>query len=299
MSENYNVDDDLSNVSFEPHNESEQKPLDWNSDGHKNTWNDRYMARKVVFPDGQMEVTVCREKHFIGPAPTGAKRTKRGESENRERNESVAGRAAKKRVRQACKTIGADRMITLTYRENMTDRETALKHLDNSDDACANMPNFTMLRSLKSKKRGALHFHIAVHGRQSYHLLRAIWSSIVGVDEQGRSMSNIDVRNPSKFGFGKDGIHRLAAYIAKYCAKEMDCRELDQKRYFASRGIPKPDVQSWPIASVTALGAVQTAFAIAESGLLDGAQFWYNKALDVIWIATAPDKISFKDNVPF
>jgi len=49
MSENYNVDDDLSNVSFEPHNESEQKPLDWNSDGHKNTWNDRYMARKVVF----------------------------------------------------------------------------------------------------------------------------------------------------------------------------------------------------------------------------------------------------------
>jgi len=79
----------------------------------------------------------------------------------------------------------------------------------------------------------------------------------------------------------------------------MDCRELDQKRYFASRGIPKPDVQSWPIASVTALGAVQTAFAIAESGLLDGAQFWYNKALDVIWIATAPDKISFKDNVPF
>src|SRR5450830_1384238 len=112
-------------------------------------------------------------------------------------------------------------------------------------------------------------------------------------------MSNIDVRNPSKFGFGKEGVHKLAAYIAKYCAKEMDCRELDQKRYFASRGIPKPEVQSWPIASVTALGAVQTAFAIAESGLLDGAQFWYNKALDVIWIATAPYSLGCSIGVPF
>jgi hypothetical protein len=53
------------------------------------------------------------------------------------------------------------------------------------------------------------------------------------------------------------------------------------------------------VASVTALGAVQTAFAIAESGLLDGAQFWYNKALDVIWIATAPYYTSSEIGVPF
>ena len=287
MSKKYTVDDDLSNVSFEPSNESEQKSPGWNTDGIKNTWNDRYMARKVLFPDGQMEVTVCREKHFIGPAYTGNKQTKRGESENRERNESVAGRAAKKRVRQACKTIGADRMITLTYRANMTDRETALKHWDRFRRRMRKFKEFHYVAVIEEQERGALHFHVAVNGRQSYHLLRSIWSSIVGVDEQGRSMSNIDVRNPSKFGFGKEGVHKLAAYIAKYCAKEMDCRDLDQKRYFASRGIPKPEVQSWPIASVTALGAVQTAFAIAESGLLDGAQFWYNKALDVIWIATA------------
>ena len=141
---------------------------------------------------------------FIGPAPTGGKRTKRGESENRERNESVARRAAKKSVRQACKTIGADRMITLTYRASMTDREMALKHWD-------------------------------------------------------------------RF----------------------------RRRMRKSRGIPKPEVQSWPIASVTAVGAVQTAFAIAESGLLDGAQFWYNKALDVIWIATVPYNLDTAEAVPF
>jgi len=186
-----------------------------------------------------MEVTVCREKHFIGPAPTGAKRTKRGESENRERNESVAGRAAKKRVRQACKTIGADRMITLTYRENMTDRETALKHLDKFRRRMRKHAEFHYVAVIEEQKRGALHFHIAVHGRQSYHLLRAIWSSIVGVDEQGRSMSNIDVRNPSKFGFGKDGIHRLAAYIAKILCKGNGLPRIGSETLFRIERHPK------------------------------------------------------------
>ncbi|MCA1323749.1 hypothetical protein [Herbaspirillum sp. alder98] len=287
MSENYTVDDDLSNVSFESCNELHQEFFGWNNDGHKNTWNDRYMARRTVYPDGQMEVVVCREKHFIGPAYTG-KRTKRGESANRERNEEVAGRAAKKNVRDRCKSIGADRMITLTYRDNMTDREVALKHWDKFRRRVGKHKKFHYVAVIEEQKRGALHFHVAVNGRQSYHLLRSIWSSIVGVDEFGNSMSNIDVRNPTKFGFGKNGIHKLAEYIAKYCGKQMDARELDQKRYFSSRGIPKPDVQSWPIASVNSLGAVQTAFAIASAGLLDGAHFWYSKALDVIWIATAP-----------
>ncbi|MDT0358128.1 hypothetical protein RJO15_20235 [Herbaspirillum huttiense F1] len=83
----------------------------------------------------------------------------------------------------------------------------------------------------------------------------------------------------------KSSIH-LSSYIAKYCGKQMECRDFDQKRYVASRGIPKPDVQSWTLASTDSLGAVQTAFVIAGTGLLDGAQFWHNKALDVTRIAT-------------
>jgi hypothetical protein len=111
-------------------------------------------------------------------------------------------------------------------------------------------------------------------------------------------MSNIDVRNPAKFGFGKDGVHKLAAYIAKYCSKEMSCRTIDQKRYFCSRGIPKPYVQSWPLACTQAIDAVRTAFLIAEFGELNGAQFWYNGGLGVMWIATPPSD-SNADGVPF
>ncbi|BEV15556.1 bacteriophage-like protein [Herbaspirillum sp. DW155] len=288
MSASYTPDFDLSNVSFDACNEFEQKSPGWSDEGIRNTWNDRYVARKVTYPDGQMEVTVCREKHFKGPAPIIGKRTKRGESENRERNEAVAARNAKKNVRERCKSIGADRMITLTYRDNMVDREKALKDWDKFRRRVGKCVDFHYVAVIEEQQRGALHFHVAVRGRQCYQLLRSIWSSIVGLDEHGRSMSNIDVRNPSKFGFGKDGIHKLASYIAKYCGKQMECRDFDQKRYFASRGIPKPDVQRWTLASTDSLGAVQTAFVIAGSGLLNGAQFWYNKALDVIWIATAP-----------
>jgi hypothetical protein len=31
---------------------------------------------------------------------------------------------------------------------------------------------------IEEQQRGALHFHVAVSGRPSYHLLRSIWSSI-------------------------------------------------------------------------------------------------------------------------
>jgi hypothetical protein len=80
----------------------------------------------------------------------------------------------------------------------------------------------------------------------------------------------------------------------------MDCRTLDQKRYFCSRGIAKPLVQAWPLACNKSIDAVRTAFAIADQGLLDGAQFWYNKGLDVMWIATGPcDRESSHRDIPF
>ncbi|AKN68208.1 hypothetical protein ACP92_11765 [Herbaspirillum seropedicae] len=219
---------------------------------------------------------------------TPKQRKPRGESENRERNDETAGRAAKKRVRQACKTIGADRMITLTYRQNMIDRDTALKHWGRFRRRMGKHRQFLYVAVIEEQERGAIHFHVTVHGRQRYHLLRGIWAQVVGKDGAGRSMSNIDVRNPPKFGFGKDGVHKLAAYIAKYCTKDMPCRTLNQKRYFCFRGIPKPEVTAWPLACTQAVDAVRTAFLIAEGGCMEGVQYWYKKRLSVMWIATPP-----------
>jgi len=50
----------------------------------------------------------------------------------------------------------------------------------------------------------------------------------------------------------------------------------------------------------TDVAAMRAAIQRTGTGLLDGAQFWYNKALDVIWIATPPHKGNGSgDVVPF
>lgn len=279
----------IDSIDFSPIvTEDQQRPDYWVDDRVKNTWQDTYTARRRVFPDGQCEVTVTKERFFVGPANTLAK-AKRGESENREANEDDAGRRAKKNVKHCCKTIGADRMVTLTYRENMVDREQALKHWKAFCRRLSKVASFHYVAVIEEQERGALHFHVAVRGRQSYVLLRSIWQRVLGTGPDGEQMGQVHVRDPNKFGFGVKGAHKIASYIAKYCGKEMQCRTLDQKRYFRSRGIVVPEVEFWRLPGCTSmLQAVYVAFGAIHGHVMDGLQTWCNNALGVVYLATAP-----------
>jgi hypothetical protein len=293
----------LSSINFSEHHENQahgSRPDWWTDDGIKNTWQDVYVARRRVFPDGQCEVTVCKERAFLGPGIKPQTRSKRGESENREANDDDAGRRAKKNVRHRCKTIGADRMVTLTYRENMTDRQTALKHWDAFRRRVGKVNHFHYVAVIEEQERGALHFHIGVHGRQSYALLRSIWQSILGKDAEGREMGQVNVRDPHRFGFGCKGAHKIASYIAKYCGKEMNSRDLNQKRYFSSKGIPVPEVQFWRLKGVTnQLDAVMAAFNAIYGHSMAGLQTWCNNGLGVVYLATEPGFLSDRELCPF
>ena len=290
---------ELSSAVSAANNDFQHVPSHWVADGQKNTWQDTYTARQRIFPDGQTELCVSHDKFFIGPAIIAKPRAARGESDKRERSDDVSARRAKKQVRLCCKQIQADRMVTLTYRENMVDRETALKHFDRFRRKLGKHHTFHYVAVIEEQQRGALHFHIAIHGRQSYHLLRSIWYSVLGLGQRGETLGQVHVRNPSEFGFGKNGAHKLAGYLAKYVGKTMDCRELDQKRYFRSRGIVLPEVNTWRISSTSMLGAVQTAFAIAFEHGLEGVQTWCNNALGCVWLATAPRSSPLASNCPF
>ncbi len=112
----------LASIDFISEVDPEQKPAYWSDDRTKGTRQDTYAAHQHVFPDGQKKLVVSHDKFFIGPAITSKVKAARGKSENRERSEEVAGRRAKKQVSPCCNQFGADRMVTLTYRENMTDR---------------------------------------------------------------------------------------------------------------------------------------------------------------------------------
>jgi len=273
------------------------KPDYWTDDGHG--WNDAYVARRRVFPDGQCEVSVTKERHFVGPADKRKPASKRGESENREANDDDAGRRAKKNVRMCCKTIGADRMVTLTYRENMVDREQALKHWKAFCRRIGKHKEFHYVAVIEEQQRGALHFHVAVRGRQNYVLLRSVWQRVLGLGPNGEQMGQVNVRDPHKFGFGVNGAHKLASYIAKYCSKEMQCRGLDQKRYFRSRGVVLPEVDTVRLKCTTMLGAVQAAYTIAMEFGIAGAQSWCNNGLGVVWLSTAPGGRRGEDECPF
>jgi len=274
----------------------EPTPDYWTADGKG--WNDAYVARRRVFPDGQCEVTVSKERHFVGPAIIRKPHAKRGESENREANDDDAGRRAKKNVRLCCKQIGADRLVTLTYRENMCDRGTALKHWKAFCRRLRKVNDFHYVAVIEEQERGALHFHVAVRGRQHYALLRSIWQSVIGLGADGQQMGQVNVRDPHRFGFGQNGAHKLASYIAKYCSKQMNARELDQKRYFRSKGIVLPDVLTVRLHCKSMLGAVQSAFSIIGAYGYAGMQSWCNNGLGVVWLSTAP-QIGDVSDCPF
>jgi hypothetical protein len=112
-------------------------------------------------------------------------------------------------------------------------------------------------------------------------------------------MGQVNVRDPHKLGFGQKGAHRLAGYISKYCGKQMVARELNEKRYFSSKGIVLPELQYWRLPNCTCmLDAVHAAFRMIEGHAMENLDTWCNNALGVVYLATAPG-MPIEPEVPF
>jgi len=241
-----------------------------------------WIVRGRNFGDGQVEVTATRVDRYMGAKGLSCMpRAKRGESENSEQNLMDAAKRAKQQVRLRCKAIAADRMITLTYRENMIDKARLKKDFDSLRRRLGKVQYFHYVAVAERQKRGAWHLHIAVKGRQNYRVLRAIWRSIVGQDN-----GNIDVRNP----FKEKGLrHKLASYIGKYITKDFAEHALNEKRYWTSRGIPIPDLH--PIAHLVSDDPVAAIKAVFEAALtvgssLDRCQSYWSQDLGCFWLST-------------
>lgn len=146
-----------------------------------------------------------------------------------ENNAKRAATRAKKRVRQLCKVLGVDTMLTLTYKANQQDLSVTKKHLREFNRRMLRvLPDFAFVAAFERQKRGAWHVHMATRNipdsladrnRQnayrlkSYEVIRRIWRSVVG-DLGG----NIDVAR-RKFHSRKSAA-QIASYIAKYIVKD-------------------------------------------------------------------------------
>lgn len=167
-----------------------------NKDGHQN-WH-----RLVLhdFNNGeQFEAVIHKYETWSQPSdkPEIEFRGVRGEGDI-ERNRERATRKAKKKIRHAGKSARFDRMLTLTTGE---------------------------------AKRGSLHAHVAVRGRQDYKLLQSVWNyRICG----GRGY--VRVRNGSR----KMNSSSIASYISKYISKSISDVALNKKSCWISHNIAAP-----------------------------------------------------------
>ena len=168
----------------------------------------------------------------------------KGQSEARDLNEDRAVRRARSRLRRLILSTKADHLLTLTYRENVTDFERSCQDFSKFIKRIKDkLPGWTYVAIAENQKRGAWHWHIAVRGRQDVHLLRAEWRHVIGE-------GNIDVR-PPETGDQNPQLS-LISYLSKYLGKGFQDgkHELNARRFRASHGIqvpctiiPLPDTQ--------------------------------------------------------
>jgi hypothetical protein len=188
----------------------------------------RYRANLIDYGGGLCEVGWS----FVSirpPKPSVA----RGQSDTRVENESRAARRARSTIRKKVLSFGLDHLLTLTYRDNVTD----------FDQASADLARFVRLVKGKNdgfpyvavpekQARGAWHWHLAVKGRQDVNQLRHLWRKTVGE-------GNIDVQQPRG---GQNRRVTLVSYLSKYLSKGFEAghRELNGHRYRASIGLEVP-----------------------------------------------------------
>lgn len=170
----------------------------------------------------------------------GAKRENSSKEEMTDEVLKKSQARAKKTVRHKSLMMNADRMLTLTYRENMTDLSQAWSDLkkfsrlmkDEFEDKWQYIcvPEF--------QKRGAVHFHMALSGFFDVATVRKHWRAVVGD-------GNIDITSPRK-AIDKNSWNpkRIAMYLAKYITKKDSV--LFNKRRYSSTNIQKPPfVTGW------------------------------------------------------
>lgn len=176
---------------------------------------------------------------------------------DREGNIKRAVRRAKQQVRYACKSMMVNSLWTLTYKENVQDRDLVLRHLDQFRRRVgAVLGEWKYIAVLEKQERGAYHIHLATHALptrlvrggvkvKSWDVMRSIWHRVVGTvdgkpggnfDEAKRKRRNGPHSKPIR------GAGAIASYIAGYVAKDMEETELNRKRYSVTRGVEMPKV---------------------------------------------------------
>ena len=240
-----------------------------------------FRLKTLTFANNTIDMVMTKIKHSIektkepvvGFFGVSYPKTLTDEQKEAKRLENIerAVRRAKQAVHFACRQINADHMLTLTTRENITDKDKFFEiftkfvrlvrekdvvrghYVDfvlNTRTQAQGKRNWLYVAVPELQDRGAYHMHIACVGKQDLNLLRACWYVALGgnpYDKGVDSKGQIDVQSKKRRFSGLTETHKtfaLVRYLTKYISKGFEqSSELGQHRYKVSRGISKPNQQ--------------------------------------------------------
>lgn len=260
----------------------------------------RYRLKIRTFENGHSEATVTTEQP--NPQRTleraiarDCKALARKGEGDREASIERAVRRAKQEVRLLCKTMATNSLWTLTFKQNVTDRDVALRCFDAFRRRVIKvLGDWRYVCTLEKQDRGAWHIHLATHALpvrllqggvkvKSWDVMRAIWRSAAG--EFGGNFD--EAKRSRRWGNHQEravrGTGAIARYIAGYVAKDMmDC-EINRKRYSSSRGVDIPDayIALFEDDEATMRSLIVTAFGAVGQNI---TSTWYCAARGVFFI---------------
>ena len=203
-----------------------------------------------------------------------------------------AEKRAKKRVRHLVKSMGADRLATLTRRESdpsrFWSRDDWVRAWDRFVRLCKRAGiELAYLAVLELHKKGNFHLHVALVGHLNVNIARRLWWIVCG----GRGQGNIDIRRKQN---QTDYQRRagLAKYVSKYITKGFgDIDAFNKKRYFASRH-DLPSIQRLVLNSLNwadALSELCGIFGLSLDRVLASPCFYKFPAKDGFWLNYTED----------
>lgn len=164
-------------------------------------WNPPFIVKSRVYPaSGLTERTGYFPARSEFAVPRGRPRRKASEMVERSL-ESIA--ASKRALRRLVYALGPDRMLTLTFRENVEDFDVAYKAFRAFARSWHNnFPTSPVVAVPERQQRGAWHFHLALRGYHDVNVIRSFWKH-----------GAINIKKGKKSG--------VSAYLAKYLGKDL------------------------------------------------------------------------------
>lgn len=219
--------------------------------------------------------------------------------ERRLNNLRKAAKRAQTMCRRIIKSEGFNELLTLTYRDNQSDRALCKKHFSIWQKRMKRaLGNFRFCASFERQKRGAMHVHIATHKLpesalykgvkiKAWQLGTKIWRAIVGEDNGLCFVGGVTKNGGKRRNLS---LAKMAAYVSKYIMKDYEDAPEESNRYSRSNGVDLPKPRTMNFTDMTQADIVALVFQCDDGDVIVDSNF--NTFNSSYWLCTEPRPVT-------